>query len=62
MSKSKPKRGRGRPPAEHPLKKRMFRVDDVSWGLIRLAAQKSGKTVAGWAREKLIRAAKRELG
>lgn len=61
----KPKKRIGRPPKavkEINLVRQVGRWDDKSWGTIKRAAQKAGKSVAGWAREKLLRAAKRELG
>lgn len=61
MSKKRPGRPRKEVKEVNPTRQ-VGRWDDASWGLVKQAAEKAGKSVAEWAREKLLRAAKRELG
>ena len=60
MSKSKPKMGR--PPKKvkeiNPVRQ-IGRWPDSDWDLIRAAAERSGVSVAEWARAILLRAVKR---
>jgi hypothetical protein len=60
---SKKPRGPGRPPKAHkeinPVRQ-IGRWPDDQWGLIQTAASNAGTSVAEWAREILLRAAKRQ--
>ncbi len=58
--KSYPVRGRGRP-ATGQTPKRYFRVDDETWAIIEQAAETAGLTVSEWMRDRLTKAANREL-
>jgi hypothetical protein len=55
----------GRPPkavkAINPVRQ-VGRWPESDWLLVKHAAEKADKSVAEWAREKLLRAARRELG
>ena len=54
----------GRPPKEKKeinLVRQVGRWTDEDWELIRRAARKADKSVAAWARERLLRSARREL-
>jgi hypothetical protein len=61
---SEPKKPLGRPPkAEKEINpvRQIGRWPDDQWGLIREAADNAGLSVAEWARDILLRAAKRRV-
>jgi uncharacterized protein (DUF1778 family) len=60
MAKEPPKRGPGRP-ATGKAPMRYFRMDGDSWKIVQRAAEASGETVSAFARDTLLKAAKRRL-
>jgi uncharacterized protein (DUF1778 family) len=60
MTKTKAKRGRGRP-ATGQMPKRYFRMDDEGWETVSRAAEARGETVSDFARRALLNSAKRAL-